>query len=159
MLALYKLKSKWMTMSFTTSANIIILLSASVAEDRFNMWTQDGSATSRIPRRSIPKHLPWVYTEVLGIPHTALVEFMLSEQMKMSVCLFFFMQRLFAFARWLRRIHINARLLPNLFSTNVIIWFTRPFPPPFKLVWKFIHHTVDCFVAVHSNFYLAERMA
>lgn len=78
----------------------------------------------------------------------------------LCVCFFFFMQRLFAFARWcrLRRIHINARLLPNLFSTNVIIWFTRPFPPPFKLVWKFIHHTVDCFVAVHSNFYLAGEM-
>lgn len=81
---------------------ILSLTSASVAEDRFNMWTQDGSAKSRILCRLIPKHLPWVYTEVLSIPHTALVEFLLSEQMKMSVCLFFFMQRLFAFARWCR---------------------------------------------------------
>lgn len=69
---------------------ILLLTSASVAEDRFKMWTQDGSAKSRILCRLIPKHLPWVYTEVLSIPHTALVEFLLSEQMKMSVCLFFF---------------------------------------------------------------------
>lgn len=67
----------------------LLLTSASVAEDRFNMWTQDGSAKSRILCRLIPKHLPWVHTAVLSIPHTALVEFLLSEQMKMSVCLFF----------------------------------------------------------------------